>query len=69
LRIANDRRGVATAPSGGPGEDVERMSASAFILAFIAVIFVVDAANRWWRQNSWRWQRRDEDGDDGPMSA
>jgi hypothetical protein len=31
-----------------------------FIIVLVAVIFAVDAVNRWWRQNSWRWWRRDD---------
>jgi hypothetical protein len=29
---------------------------------FVATIFAVDAANRWWRENRWRYRRRDDDG-------
>jgi predicted DCC family thiol-disulfide oxidoreductase YuxK len=32
-----------------------------FIVIMLAVIFVVDAANRWWRENKWRWRRDDDD--------
>jgi hypothetical protein len=34
-----------------------------FIVVLVAVIFAVDGANRWWKQNRWR-HRRDDDDDD-----
>jgi hypothetical protein len=32
-----------------------------FIVILLAAIFAVDAANRWWRENKWRWRRRSDD--------
>jgi hypothetical protein len=44
------------------------MSAYLFIAIVIVVIFAVDAARRWWRQNQWKWRPRDDD-DDGPATS
>jgi hypothetical protein len=30
-----------------------------FVGTIVAVIFAVDAANRWWRDNRWRYERHD----------
>ena len=40
-----------------------------FIVVLVAVIFAVDAAKRWWRQNAWRWRRDSDDDHNGPLSA
>jgi predicted DCC family thiol-disulfide oxidoreductase YuxK len=34
-----------------------------FVVALVALIFIVDGVMRWWRQNRWRYRRRDDDED------
>jgi hypothetical protein len=43
------------------------VSAYVFIALLLLVIFAVDTGWRWWRQNAWRYHRRDEDDDDTGM--
>jgi hypothetical protein len=42
------------------------MSAFLFVAILIVVIFAVDAARRWWRQNQWKFRPPDYD-DDRPI--
>jgi hypothetical protein len=34
-----------------------------FIGLLVITIFAADAGLRWWRQNAWRYRRRDDDND------
>jgi hypothetical protein len=40
------------------------VGAYVFIGLLIVVIFAGDAGLRWWRQNAWRYRRRDDEDDD-----
>jgi hypothetical protein len=39
------------------------VSATLFIMIFIAGVFAFDFVWRWWRENEWRrrWRKRDDD--------
>jgi len=45
------------------------MNALLFIVILVAAIFAADAANRWWRENRWRYHRHSDDNDDPDVST